>query len=455
MENQEKLLNLEAILGELVTLVTATRAQVEFYQELGIEGLSVTLPAITLPAIAVSAPINPAKPTVANPSNVVVASSNAKTKVAGSNTTPDRKAAPSNQKLAHQLEHKLDVDKVDVDKVDKLNIDKVDKKNLGYPVDTSNQVDANDKLVARHQNQIEPGHREQGQTLMNAGNTVHSIDKSNVDMVKKASLSTSSSKGASGVKEDVRPTESNVKSVSAPKLAAPDQKQTDQKMAKKSAKTSAPSSEPQFGLFEELATEASAKGVEVAAKLPIYNDQSLEDIRQEIGHCCGLCPAAINPVFGEGNPQAAIMFIGEAPGADEDATGRPFVGAAGKLLDKIIEAMGMRREDVYITNIVRCRPPENRKPTPEEMMACESFVFREIQFIKPKVIVTLGATPLFSLLRIKEGITKIRGHFYDYQGIAVMPTFHPAYLLRVPTHKREVWEDMKQVLAKLEEFAGQ
>lgn len=179
---------------------------------------------------------------------------------------------------------------------------------------------------------------------------------------------------------------------------------------------------------------------------------TLAEVRAEVGHCCDLCPQATQIVFGEGNPQAELMFIGEAPGAEEDATGRPFVGAAGKLLDKIISAIGLKREEVYITNVVKCRPPNNRKPTNDEMSACEPFLFNEIELVKPKLIVTLGATPLTCLLNIKEGITKTRGQFYDFQGIPVMPTFHPAFLLRVPEKKREVWEDMKQVMNKLKEI---
>lgn len=180
--------------------------------------------------------------------------------------------------------------------------------------------------------------------------------------------------------------------------------------------------------------------------------QTLAEIRSEVGHCCGLCPQATKIVFGEGNPKAELMFIGEAPGAEEDATGRPFVGAAGKLLDKIIAAIGLKREDVYISNVVKCRPPNNRKPTSDEMTACEPFLFNEIEIVKPKLIVTLGATPLTCLLGIKEGITKTRGQFYDFYGIPVMPTFHPAYLLRDPEKKREVWDDMKKVITKIQEI---
>lgn len=193
----------------------------------------------------------------------------------------------------------------------------------------------------------------------------------------------------------------------------------------------------QFSLFE------------MADEIRPRKDETLDEIRAEIGHCCKLCEGCTQPVFGDGNPKARLMFIGEAPGADEDIQGRPFVGAAGKLLDKIINAMGLKREEVYITNVVKCRPPGNRKPEKEEVEACEGFLFREIAAVKPRVIVTLGATPLFSLLRIKEGITHVRGNWYEYQKIPVMPTFHPAYLLRSPDKKREVWEDMKQVMARL------
>jgi DNA polymerase len=217
------------------------------------------------------------------------------------------------------------------------------------------------------------------------------------------------------------------------------------------AKQSAPSTD-QFSLFEMGNTEQSITKAQTTTIKKSLGKVTLAEVRAEVGHCCQLCPQAINIVFGEGNQNAELMFIGEAPGAEEDATGRPFVGAAGKLLDKIIAAIGLKREDIYITNVVKCRPPNNRKPTNEEMSACEPFLFNEIEIVKPKLIVTLGATPLASLLNIKEGITKTRGQFYNFHGIAVMPTFHPAFLLRVPERKREVWEDMKQVMAKLQEI---
>ncbi|HEX8649429.1 MAG TPA: uracil-DNA glycosylase [Pyrinomonadaceae bacterium] len=175
--------------------------------------------------------------------------------------------------------------------------------------------------------------------------------------------------------------------------------------------------------------------------------ETLEDIRADIGECmrCPLCQSRTRIVHSEGNPQARLMFVGEAPGADEDATGRPFVGRAGQLLNKIIEAIGMKREDVMIGNVNRCRPPQNRTPTGAEAATCKPFLLREIAIIQPEVIVVLGNTAMKNLLDTKEGITKLRGNFQDYRGIKVMPTFHPAYLLRDPSKKREAWEDMKKV----------
>ncbi|HYY96962.1 MAG TPA: uracil-DNA glycosylase, partial [Pyrinomonadaceae bacterium] len=159
-------------------------------------------------------------------------------------------------------------------------------------------------------------------------------------------------------------------------------------------------------------------------------------------------------VFGVGNANADLMFVGEAPGADEDASGRPFVGRAGQLLNKIIEAIGLKREDVLIGNVNRCRPPQNRTPTTEEARTCKPFLLREINIVKPDVIVVLGNTAMKNLLDTKEGITRLRGEFQDYRGIKVMPTFHPAYLLRDPSKKREVWDDMKKVRDYLTETKG-
>lgn len=176
--------------------------------------------------------------------------------------------------------------------------------------------------------------------------------------------------------------------------------------------------------------------------------ETLEDIREDVGLCmrCPLCcEGRTKIVHSEGNPQARLMFVGEAPGADEDAQGRPFVGRAGQLLDKIIEAIGMRREDVFIGNVNRCRPQNNRTPTMAEAAVCKPFLLREISIVRPEVIVVLGNTAMHNLLDTKVGITKVRGTFQDYRGIKVMPTFHPAYLLRDPSKKRETWEDMKKV----------
>ena len=154
-------------------------------------------------------------------------------------------------------------------------------------------------------------------------------------------------------------------------------------------------------------------------------------------------------VFGVGSPRAEIMFVGEAPGHDEDMQGEPFVGRAGELLTKIIVAMGCQREDVYIANVLKCRPPQNRTPLPDEIVNCLPYLLSQIELIQPKVIVALGATAVRSLLDVQLGITKMRGHWYTFRDIPIMPTFHPAYLLRNPPAKKEVWEDMKAVLARL------
>ena len=175
--------------------------------------------------------------------------------------------------------------------------------------------------------------------------------------------------------------------------------------------------------------------------------ETFEDIRADVGDCvrCPLHQGRTNIVHTEGDPKARLLFVGEAPGADEDATGRPFVGRAGQLLNKIIEAIGLKREDVLIGNVNRCRPPGNRQPTTEEARTCKPFLLREINVARPDVIVVLGNTAMKNLLDTKEGITRLRGEFQDYKGIKVMPTFHPAYLLRDPSKKREVWDDMKKV----------
>lgn len=177
------------------------------------------------------------------------------------------------------------------------------------------------------------------------------------------------------------------------------------------------------------------------------SDETFEQIWAEIGDCtrCPLCKERSNVVHTEGNQKARLMFVGEAPGADEDAQARPFVGRAGQLLTKIIEAIGLKREDVLIGNVNRCRPPANRAPTHEEASMCKPFLLREIAAARPEVIVVLGNTAMKNLLDTKEGITRLRGRFQNYKGIKVMPTFHPAYLLRDPSKKRETWDDLKKV----------
>ncbi len=182
------------------------------------------------------------------------------------------------------------------------------------------------------------------------------------------------------------------------------------------------------------------------------SSETLEQIWSDIGECtrCGLCSGRTQVVNTHGNPKARLMFVGEAPGADEDAQGKPFVGRAGQLLTKMIEAMGMKREDVIIGNVNRCRPPGNRQPTLEEAAICRPFLFREIATVRPEVIVVMGNTALRNLLEIKAGISSVRGKFHDYHGTPVMPTFHPAYLLRDPSKKRETWEDLKKVMERLD-----
>jgi uracil-DNA glycosylase family 4 len=180
---------------------------------------------------------------------------------------------------------------------------------------------------------------------------------------------------------------------------------------------------------------------------------TLEDLRAEIGDCqrCKLSGGRTHIVFGVGNPQATLMFVGEGPGRDEDLKAEPFVGRAGQLLTEIItKGMKMRRADVYIANVIKCRPPENRNPEPDEIAACQPFLLRQIEIIGPKVLVALGTFAAQTLLGLRVPISRLRGHWYDYHGIKLMPTLHPAYLLRNPNDKKLVWEDIKMVLRELE-----
>ncbi len=180
---------------------------------------------------------------------------------------------------------------------------------------------------------------------------------------------------------------------------------------------------------------------------------TLEGVRKELGDCkrCKLHKMRRTLVYGEGNPKAQLMFVGEGPGYDEDVQGRPFVGKAGQLLTKIIQSIGLQREDVYIANIVKCRPPQNRNPEPDEIEACRPFVLKQIEAIQPKIICALGSVAAQTLLKTSGKISALRGKVFDMDGMKVIPTYHPAFLLRNPERKRNVWEDMKRVLELLKE----
>jgi DNA polymerase len=211
-------------------------------------------------------------------------------------------------------------------------------------------------------------------------------------------------------------------------------------------------------VLAELAREPeSAPAVEEAGPaveaVPVPSDfKSLDDIAAHIASCrnCPLCVSRTHTVPGEGLAHRPdIMFVGEGPGADEDAQGRPFVGKAGRLLTKMIEAMGYRREQLYIANVVKCRPPNNRAPLPEEMQMCLPYLRQQIGLIQPKIIIGLGATAIKGLLGRTAGISRLRGTWQEYEGIKLMPTFHPSYLLRDPSKKKDVWQDLQLVLTEL------
>jgi DNA polymerase len=185
---------------------------------------------------------------------------------------------------------------------------------------------------------------------------------------------------------------------------------------------------------------------------PLAKAVTLDQLREAIGDCrrCKLWSGRTHLVFGVGNPKAELMFVGEGPGRDEDIQGEPFVGRAGQLLTDIItKGMGLRREDVYIANVVKCRPPENRNPEPDEVSSCEPFLKKQIDLVKPKIIVGLGKFAVQTLLQSKVPITRVRGQWHTYQGIKLMPTLHPAYLLRNPADKKLVWEDIKKVMKEM------
>jgi DNA polymerase len=209
------------------------------------------------------------------------------------------------------------------------------------------------------------------------------------------------------------------------------------------------------GIPDVVPAEAIPIPIAVAfppAEVPIQiSAESLEGIRTDIGDCqrCKLAPSRTHIVYGSGNPNAEIVFVGEAPGFEEDQQGLPFVGAAGQLLTKIIESIGVKREDVYICNILKCRPPNNRNPEPDEVFSCSPFLKRQLAAIRPKIVCCLGKFAAQTMLRSADSITRLRGHFADIDGLRVIATFHPAYLLRSPEKKREVWEDMKQIRVEL------
>lgn len=193
--------------------------------------------------------------------------------------------------------------------------------------------------------------------------------------------------------------------------------------------------------------------IEMLSRYPgLEKTATLEELRAFIGDCqrCKLAPLRTHLVFGVGNPEADLMFVGEAPGADEDARGEPFVGRAGQLLTDIIErGMGLRRSDVYICNVIKCRPPDNRNPEADEVAACEPFLMRQIDLVQPRAIVALGTFAVQALLKVKTPISRLRGNWHEVRGVKLMPTFHPAYLLRSPGEKRWVWQDIQEVMKLL------
>ncbi len=202
-----------------------------------------------------------------------------------------------------------------------------------------------------------------------------------------------------------------------------------------------------YAALTSIGVPAPPPAIPVAAVAPTGGGEELKGVRESLGDCqrCKLARGRRNIVFGQGNPEARLMFVGEAPGSEEDAQGLAFVGKAGQLLTRIIEAMGMSRDEVYIANVIKCRPPENRNPEPDEIQACQPFLQRQIGSIRPRVIVGLGKFAGQWLLKTAEPISRLRGRLGEYEGIRVMPTYHPAYLLRNPGAKKDVWEDMKVV----------
>jgi uracil-DNA glycosylase len=220
---------------------------------------------------------------------------------------------------------------------------------------------------------------------------------------------------------------------------------------------------PRLGVRGGEAQSAEGKPVAAAEPVEVVEEPApaatagdpaarLRQLRDELGECrrCRLGETRHLLVFGVGSPEAELLLVGEAPGHDEDEQGEPFVGPAGQLLTRMIEAMGLHREEVYIANIIKCRPPQNRDPAPDEIGACEQFLLRQLEIIGPRLIIALGNHAAKTLLRTEVGITRLRGRFHAYHGIPLMPTFHPAYLLRNPDEKRPAWQDLKMVMAEMD-----
>jgi DNA polymerase len=236
------------------------------------------------------------------------------------------------------------------------------------------------------------------------------------------------------------------------------------KSAAASASAALPAAQPATrAVMQPAAGAAAPKAAPPVSVLPVVNAPSLfeaadrvegdtlERIREDLGECtrCRLSKQRNKIVFGQGNPRAELVFVGEGPGHDEDVQGLAFVGRAGKLLTQMIEAMGLTRDDVYICNVVKCRPPENRKPEDDEVATCSPYLFRQLDVIAPKAVVCLGATAAQSLLKIKDSISRYRGQWFDYRNTKLLVTYHPAYLLRNPSAKGDVWKDLQKVMAHL------
>ncbi len=219
--------------------------------------------------------------------------------------------------------------------------------------------------------------------------------------------------------------------------------------ARKSAASSVPAGPPVIAppAVQTIRPPAPTFNLFEAAPAPLSGPETLEQIRQDLGDCrrCKLAPTRKTIVFGEGNSHAELMFIGEGPGADEDEQGLPFVGRAGKLLNRMMDAVGLKRADAYICNVVKCRPPGNRTPEKDEVDACSPFLYRQIESLKPRLICCLGAPAVRTVLGIKEGITKIRGRFYDFAGTKALATVHPAYVLRNPREEKILREDFEKI----------